>query len=240
MGGTEEGRSLAERACQKFKVFYSLAGRTTSPILPENVHVRSGGFGGAKALSHWLSKKNISAVVDATHPFSKQIKENVDRACHQQQIHRLTLTRPKWEQLPDDQWHNVFDIQMAATTIKSHGKRAFISVGRQELQQFSQLNGIELVIRSIEPPTEKSFLSGQTYITGRGPFTVKEEIELLRAHAIDVIVTKNSGGKATYAKIAAARQLCLPVIIIERPLIPIGETVETATAAFNWLIRNLG
>ena len=158
MGGTEEGRSLAERTCQKFKVFYSLAGRTTTPTLPENVQVRSGGFGGAKALSHWLSKKNISAVVDATHPFSKQIKENVDRACHQQQIHRLTLTRPKWEQLPDDQWHNVFDIQMAATTIKSHGKRAFISVGRQELQQFSQLNGIELVIRSIEAPIEKNFL----------------------------------------------------------------------------------
>ena len=129
---------------------------------------------------------------------------------------------------------------MAATTIKSHGKRAFISVGRQELQQFSQLNGIELVIRSIEAPIEKNFLPGQTYIIGRGPFTVKEEIELLQAHAIDVIVTKNSGGKATYAKIAAARQLCLPVIIIERPLIPIGETVETATAAFNWLTRNLG
>ena len=129
---------------------------------------------------------------------------------------------------------------MAATTIKLHGKRAFLSVGRQELQQFSQLGGIELVIRSIEPPTEKSFLSGQTYITGRGPFTVKEEIELLRAHAIDVIVTKNSGGKATYAKIAAARQLCLPVIIIERPRIPFGETVETTTAAFNWLVRKLG
>ena len=107
------------------------------------------------------------------------------------------------------------------------------------LAKSSEVDDIDFVIRSIEPPTENNFLPGQTYVVGRGPFTVEEETKLLRAQKIDVLVTKNSGGTATYAKITAARQLCLPVIMIERPQIPPGETVETTTDAFNWLIRTL-
>lgn len=119
--------------------------------------------------------------------------------------------------------------------IAEYGKRAFLSVGRQELSAFSHLDGTELVIRSIDPPAEGDLLSGATYFTGRGPFTVADEVELFRDHEINILVSKNAGGEATYAKIAAARELGLPVIMIDRPAPPPGTIAATVGDALDWL-----
>jgi precorrin-6A/cobalt-precorrin-6A reductase len=235
LGGTAEAAALAEQASSRFDITYSLAGRTANPALPDHVAVRTGGFGGADALADWVTENGIAAVIDATHPFADRIALNAAKACTRLQIPRLKLVRAAWQKMPGDNWRPAADVAEAATLIPHYGRRAFLSVGRQELAAFSDLDGAELVIRSIDPQAEGDLLPGATYITGRGPFTMADEVALFRGHKIDVLVSKNAGGDATYAKIAAARQLSLPVIMIDRPAPPPGNIAATAGEALNWL-----
>lgn len=240
LGGTAEAAALAEQASGRFDITYSLAGRTANPVLPGNVTVRTGGFGGAGALADWMAENAIAAAIDATHPFADRIARNAAGACARLRIPRLKLVRPAWRNVPGDDWHPAADIADAAAAIAGHGKRAFLSIGRQEVHAFARLAGVELVIRSIDPPAQDDLLPGATYITGRGPFTAADETALFRAHGIDVLVSKNAGGDATYAKIAAARALGFPVIMIDRPATPAGETVESVADALVWLDRQAG
>lgn len=240
LGGTAEAVDLANRAAAAFDVTYSLAGRTTNPALPANASVRTGGFGGTDALKTWLGDNDIRAVIDATHPFARQIARNAAAACKKPGIPRVKLLRPSWRQQPGDDWLPAADVAQAVALLPSTGARAFLSVGRQEVAAFAAVKETELVIRSIDPPDGPEDLPGATFITGRGPFSVSDERALLRDHRIDVLVSKNAGGDATYAKIAAARALGIKVIMIERPPVPPGETVYGAEAAFAWLNASVG
>lgn len=240
LGGTAEAASLAEQASARFDVTYSLAGRTANPALPDHATVRTGGFGGVDALADWMTENGIAAVIDATHPFAERIALNAAEACTRLRIPRLKLVRAAWQIMPGDDWHPAADVAGAATLIAGIGKRAFLSVGRQELSSFAHLGGTELVIRSIDPAAQGDLLPGATYIAGRGPFTVADEIALFRAHKIDVLVSKNAGGAATYAKIAAARELGLPVIMIGRPAAPPGKIAATVGHALDWLCDGRG
>lgn len=243
LGGTGDARALATEIAGTYAITYSLAGRTRDPALPDAVETRTGGFGGADALATWITDNRVAAVIDATHPFAGQIAAHAEQAATRTGTPRLKLVRPAWDETAGDAWHRVPDIAAAAALLPSVGKCAFLSIGRQEIAAFGDVAGVRLVIRSIDPPETADRVADATYITGRGPFTTSQESALLHEYEIDVVVSKNAGGAATYPKIAAARQAGMPVIMIDRPPPPPGppgSIVSDVGAAVRWLEKTLG
>ena len=232
LGGTAEALRLAEACAQRseLSVITSLAGRTRAPSAPPG-KLRVGGFGGAEGLARYLRAHAIERLVDATHPFASQIGGNALEACRAAGVPRVRLLRPPWRRQPGDRWIDVPSLAEAARRLPQHG-RVFLSVGSRDLEAFAGLEPWFLV-RSIEPPA--TALANAHWLCARGPFRQDDELALLRAHAIDLLVTKASGGDATYPKLAAARELSLPVIMVRRPPPPPGAVVDTVAAALAWL-----
>jgi precorrin-6A/cobalt-precorrin-6A reductase len=216
LGGTTEARQLAARldARPEARVTLSLAGRTSDPV-PQAGDVRTGGFGGAEGLSRWLATERVDVLIDATHPFARSISANAAQAARRTGTPLLILSRPPWEPESGDRWTRVSDMASAAQALGPTPQRVFLAVGRQEIPAFRTAPHHRYLVRSIEPP-DPDALPGASLLSARGPFTQADEERLLRDHAIEVIVAKNSGGDATYAKIAAARALGLPVVLIDR------------------------
>ncbi len=240
LGGTAEAaalaRSLAEEA--RVAVTTSLAGRTRAPAeLPGAV--RRGGFGGAQALADYLKVQSFDLLVDATHPFAARISRNAAQACAAAGVPRLVLTRPPWTAREGDRWTPVPDAQAAAAALPGLGRRVFLTIGRQELSAFAALTDVWFLVRLVEPPEDPIPLEDFRLVLGRGPFSLARETALLREHGIEAVVSKNSGGAGTYAKIEAARALGLPVVMVERPALPDGETVESVAATLAWIERPL-
>jgi precorrin-6A/cobalt-precorrin-6A reductase len=237
LGGTTEATVLAHRlgSDARFAVTVSLAGRTETPRLIADVAVRSGGFGGAAGLAQWLADSGIEAVVDATHPFAAQISANAAAVTGELGLPLCTIVRPQWSAEPGDLWHTVPNMGQAADALGAASRRVFLSVGRQSVGAFQSAPQHAYVIRSIEPPARESLPPDTMLIQARGPFTRDDEIDLLRQHRIDVVVTKNAGGHATYAKLEAARELAIPVVMIERPAKAGRHIVSTAEDALTWL-----
>jgi precorrin-6A/cobalt-precorrin-6A reductase len=216
-------------------VISSLAGRTRAPAVPPG-EVRIGGFGGAGGLARFLAERGVDRVIDATHPFAVQIGAHAEQACRKAGVPRLRLLRPPWTPGPGDHWVEVADLAEAARRLPELGRRVFLTVGHQDLGAFAGLD-LWFLVRTIEPPGVLPLRDAQ-WLAGRGPFAIEDELRLLRAHAIDVLVSKASGGVATYAKLAAARQLGLPVVMIRRPPPPPGPLVDSIEAALAWLERS--
>ena len=233
LGGTAESAALARALDGQAEVISSLAGRAGVPDLPGAVRV--GGFGGAEGLEAYLKAEAIDRVIDATHPFAARISAHAVAACGAVGIPRLVLERPRWPRLPEDRWHLVDSVAEAATELPGLGLRAFITVGAGEVAGFAALRGVWLLVRLLK--NEALPLADYLVVTGRPPFTEAEELDLMRAHGIQVLVTKESGGAATHGKIAAARRLLIPVVMIRRPPPPPGEAVDSVTAAVAWLRR---
>jgi precorrin-6A/cobalt-precorrin-6A reductase len=246
LGGTGEAAELAAVALARFgaglDVVTSLAGRIPRPG-PVAGRVRVGGFGGAEGLARYLRDEGIDLVVDATHPFAAGISAHARTACGAARVPRLTVTRPAWPRTPQDRWIEVPDMAAAAKAVGRAGRRAFLTVGAGEIAAFAGISGVWLLVRLMAEPREALPLGrrGRDYelIVGRGPFTLEGERRLLAAHRIDVLVSKASGGAATEAKIVAARQAGLPVILVRRPPPEPGERAETIPAALDWLARAL-
>ena len=234
LGGTGEAVKLADRAARDWRVTYSLAGRTQAPSLPSSVEVRSGGFGGADALAAWIAEHRADAVIDATHPFADRIAANAAEACEKTGTPRLKLVRAPWVRHLDDDWREVPDVAAAAASLPSLGKKIFLSVGRSELAAFAGVEGKSFLVRTAEPLSDCP-LAGAEIVVGRGPFSLAHEVWLLRSHGIDAVVSKNSGGDATYAKVLAARELGLPVVMVARPAPPAGPAARTIADAVAWL-----
>lgn len=231
LGGTGEAAALA-RALAGRDVVTSLAGRTaTLPDLPGRVRI--GGFGGADGLREFLRVEGIGAVVDATHPFAARISAHAAKACAALGVPRLVLARPAWEKVPGDTWIEVDTMAEAAAGLPALGRRAFLTVGSQEAAAFAAVTGVHFVVRLVAPAPPP--LAGCTVVTGRGPFSEAGETALLRAHRIDVVVSKASGGDATSPKIAAARGLAVPVLMIRRPPPPPGPAVSGIADAVAWV-----
>ncbi|MET7453002.1 cobalt-precorrin-6A reductase [Streptomyces sp. NPDC005574] len=222
LGGTTEARELAAALAARpgTRVTTSLAGRVARPgALPGEVRV--GGFGGADGLAHWLREHRVDALVDATHPFAETITANAARAAAATGVTALVLRRPGWQAGPGDRWHPVASLAAAADLLPRLGSRVFLTTGRLGLAAFARLTDLHFVVRSVEAPEPP--LPPQTRVLlARGPFTVAGESALLREHRVDVLVTKDSGGAATAAKLTAARQLALPVVVVRRPALPEG------------------
>jgi precorrin-6A/cobalt-precorrin-6A reductase len=220
-------------------VVSSLAGRVRSPVLPPG-EVRIGGFGGVAGLRDYLRAGRVAAVVDATHPFAATMSASAAAATAELGIPLVVLRRPGWTPEAGDDWHWVPTLAAAADALPALGRRVFLSTGRGGLAEFAGLAEHWFLLRSVDPPDPPMPPRLHTLLA-RGPFTLAGERELLREHRIDVLVTKDSGGEMTKAKLRAAGELGIPVLIQSRPPVPAGVPVETTVAgAVGWLDAVLG
>jgi precorrin-6A/cobalt-precorrin-6A reductase len=240
LGGTGDGVELARQAMSLpgLEVISSLAGRTSTPKSLVG-SVRIGGFGGEAGLVEYLETEQIDLVIDATHPFAAKISGNAAGAARRVGIPWLMLVRPGWERLAQDDWIEVESVVAAVVGIPASAERIFLTIGRQQLASFASLTDKWCLIRSIDPPDSDILLPPGEVLLDRGPFSLDRELQLLRDYRIDVIVSKNSGGDATYAKIVAARELGLPVVMVQRPIVPEGDIVTNVSGAIEWLIDRL-
>ncbi len=242
LGGTTEARQLAERLASdaRFDVVLSLAGRTVSPKkIP--VETRVGGFGGVEGLVSHLRDGDFDVLVDATHPFAAQMSSNAGRAGDVVGKPIVRLESPAWQRLKDDNWTPVASLEAAVDALVDVPQVVFLGVGRQSLEPFAANPHHPSVTRVIDPPEVPAAMKSHEVITGLGPFRTEDEVALFQAKKIDVVVTKNSGGKATASKIAAARTLGLPVIIVERPTPPDGNYAAqfpSVDKTLSWLVAH--
>lgn len=238
LGGTTEASALARALADdpRFDAVLSLAGRTKAPRTPP-ISFRIGGFGGAEGLAKHLRRETIDALVDATHPFAAQMSRNAACAAHVAGVALLAVCRPAWQPVAGDHWVPVADMATAVAALGSAPRRVLLTIGQKELAPFQAAPQHDYVVRSVDAPARESLPPRAEVITARGPFGEADERRLLGEKKIEVIVTKNSGGTATEAKLAAARALGLPVIMVERPARPDVKTVATAEEALAWLER---
>jgi precorrin-6A/cobalt-precorrin-6A reductase len=238
LGGTGEAVALAKGALARFgdsmDVTTALAGRTRHPG-PIPGEVRIGGFGGPTGLAAYMMGQAIDRLIDATHPFAAEISRAARLAAGRTGIPRLSLRRPAWQRHPLDSWIEVDSLEAAALLVGRVGRRAWLTVGANSVAAFASATGVRFVVRLIDPPREPLPLRFCEIVVGRGPFSLIEERHLLERHGIDVVVCKASGGAATEAKLIAARELSLPVIMVRRPPAEPGPSVETVEAALDWL-----
>ncbi len=235
LGGTGDATELAVKTAEisGVAIMTSLAGRTRQPIVPFK-ETRIGGFGGVSGLVNYLKEQLIDVLIDATHPFAAQISFNAAIAATAVNIPHLMLIRPAWKPVAGDVWIDVDSNATAATVLPGLAQRVFLTIGRQELSTFAHLN-IWFLMRMIDPPLPDILVPPGELLLDRGPFSLENERSLLQQYKIGAIVSKNSGGHATYAKIIAAREQKIPVVMVQRPPIPTGEKVADVESALSWL-----
>jgi precorrin-6A/cobalt-precorrin-6A reductase len=239
LGGTGEARALAaELVAARVDVLSSLAGRVAQPRLPDGP-VRVGGFGGAEGLAEFLRAERITAVIDATHPFAGQITAHAAQAAARAGVPLLVLRRPEWAAAPS--WDLVPDVGGAAEAVRAWpGESVFLTTGRRDLDVFAADDRHRFLVRTVDPP-EGPVPPRMTLVLDRGPYTVEGETALMRSHGVGLLVTKNSGGSMTEAKLLAARDLGVQVVMVERPPLPEGSVVvPTVAQAVRWLSPGSG
>jgi precorrin-6A/cobalt-precorrin-6A reductase len=235
LGGTTEARRLATllAADPDVDVVSSLAGRVRSPRNPLG-DVRIGGFGGQDGLAEWLRAERIDAVVDATHPFAATITDNAAAVTSRLGLPFVVLRRPGWHERPGDDWHWIDTVADATALLPALGRRVFLATGRGDLAAFADRDDLWFLLRSVDPPPPP-LPANRLVVLDRGPFDLHSELALLRQHRIDVLVTRDSGGDHTSAKLTAANTLHLPVLLARRLPLPDVPMVTTERAAAEWL-----
>lgn len=213
-----------------------MAGRTATPKA-QPLATRIGGFGGIEGLAAFLRTQAIVAVIDATHPYAAQISANAVAACRQSGVPLASIGRAAWAPQSGDRWQDVVSAQAAATALGQTPRRVFLSLGRLDLEAFASAVQHDYIARTIDPPRQTNLPPRIRFLQARGPFDLPSELKLLRDEKIDTIVSKNSGGSATYPKIEAARVLGLPVVMIARPDKATGDRLTSAEEAVAWLGR---
>lgn len=232
LGGTAEARALAKTLHPKVDLISSLAGRVPDPALPVGP-VRIGGFGGVDGLKRWLQKERIDAVVDATHPFAATMTAHAAEACAELRIPHLVLARPPWDP------HNAIivtdDSEAAEAVAQQRYSRVFLTTGRSGANAFAGSDAWFL-IRAVTEPDATALPRHHELLLSRGPYHYDDELAIMREHRIDALVTKNSGGDMTRAKLDAAAALGIPVVVVARPPLPAGVTaVNTVQEAADWV-----
>jgi len=238
LGGTTEASGLAKLLAgdRRFRPTLSFAGRTAAPQ-PQPIATRVGGFGGSDGLARYIKEQAIEAVIDATHPYAPRISANAVVACRRAGVELATLIRPAWKAAAGDNWETAPTAVAAALAIGKNPRRVFLALGRQELHSFAAIAQHHYIVRVIDPP-QGGRPHNLVLLQQRGPFDFDAELRLLKERKVDVVVSRNSGGTAAYAKIEAARVLRLPVIMISRPVKPAGHIVRTAEEALAWLAHD--
>ncbi|MEA5575340.1 cobalt-precorrin-6A reductase [Anabaena sp. UHCC 0451] len=251
LGGTGDAAELTAKInnITEIEAISSLAGRTREPVAPVG-NVRVGGFGGVMGLVEYLKHQQIDVLIDASHPFANHISGNAAAAATEMGIPRLLVNRPPWEKQPGDIWIEVENNTEAAAILenkalenqlfKHQTKRVFLTIGRQEISAFSHLQEMWFLMRMIDPPNADAVIPPGLMLFDRGPFSLEDEREILTNYNIDTIVSKNSGGNATYPKIIAAREMGIKVVMVKRPPVPPGEQVADVESAVKWLLEKVG
>jgi precorrin-6A/cobalt-precorrin-6A reductase len=240
LGGTSEASELSRLLAgdDRFEPTLSLAGRTLAPK-PQPLPTRIGGFGGIAGLETWLRDHAIAAVIDATHPYAAQISRHAVAACRATGVPLASIQRAAWQRQEDDRWIEVETPQAAASALGPDAARVFLSLGRLELAAFAAAPQHHYIARTIDPPGDIPLPPDISFVYDRGPFDEAKEQAFLAQEHITCIVSKNSGGAATYPKIAAARRLDIPVVMIARPEKPHGIALDSAPGALRWLEAQL-
>ena len=236
LGGTTEARQLAGHLAHRrgLKVTLSLVGRTAHPV-PQPVPVRTGGFGGVEGLTDYLAAEQIDVLIDATHPYADTMAAHAAEATARAKVPLVALKRPAWTALDGDRWIAVDDMPDAVAALGTAPRRVLLAIGRNEVDAFEAAPQHDYLIRSVDPVEPPLKLPHASYLLARGPFREDDERALLEQHRIELIVAKNSGGKAAAGKIAAARALRLTVVMLRRPALPDVPTVGTVQDALAWL-----
>jgi precorrin-6A/cobalt-precorrin-6A reductase len=236
LGGTGEARQLAGELAGKasFKVTLSLAGRTAQPAA-QPVQIRIRGFGGVDGLVDYLVAHRVDVLVDATHPYAATMSAHAAEAAARTKVPILALRRPPWKANAADRWIEADNVDDAVRALGAAPQRVFLTIGRQEVHPFEAAPQHRYLIRSVDPIQPPLDVPHATYIVARGPFNDADERATMIEYGIDRIVAKNSGGSATYSKIAAARALGITVVMLRRPTLPAVPSVETVQDAAAWL-----
>ncbi|PID61165.1 MAG: cobalt-precorrin-6A reductase [Gammaproteobacteria bacterium] len=224
LGGTAEASELARQlAGANIDALFSYAGRTTNPI-PQALPTRIGGFGGIDGLLDCFREEGITHVVDATHPFASRISCNLQAATAQAALPLITLQRPPWTPVAGDDWREVASLDDAVKALPTDPARVFLAIGRQTIGVFSAAPQHHYLLRFVDPPEDEPLpLPNATVVVSRGPYRAADDHALLEEHGVNIVVAKNSGGSGGAAKLQAARELALPVIMVARPARPEGS-----------------
>lgn len=234
LGGTAEARALARALHPRVDIISSLAGRVPDPALPIGP-VRIGGFGGVDGLRRWLQEESVDAVVDATHPFAATMTAHAAQVCAELKTPHLVLARPAWD--PGDAIVVTSDTEAAKVVAEHRFSRVFLTTGRTGVKAFTDSDAWFL-IRAVTAPEHSSLPRRHQLVLSRGPYHYDGELALLHQHRIETLVTKNSGGEMTRAKLKAAAALSIPVVMVARPPLPAGVlTVGTVDEAADWVTR---
>ncbi len=235
MGGTTEASALARLlAARGVPATLSYAGRTATPRA-QPVPVRVGGFGGVEGLACYLRDEAVTHLVDATHPFAATMSANAVAAANAAGVPLLALTRPAWQPVAGDRWTHVPDIAGAVAALEGAPRRILLALGRLHVATFAAMPQHHYVLRFVDAPAEPPPLRDHYLIVDRGPFTPEGDRALLKAHGIDLVLCKNAGGAGAEAKLIAARSMGIPVLMIDRPLLPSRAEVTDPQAVLDWL-----
>jgi len=235
LGGTTEANALARLlAAQGIAATLSYAGRTERPRA-QPVPVRVGGFGGVTGLADYLRHHRVSHLVDATHPFAATMSAHAVDAARLAGVAHVALTRPAWEPVPGDHWTHVPDIDGAVAALGGPARHVMLALGRMHVEAFAAQPQHHYLLRFVDRPERPPTLPRQSLVVDRGPFTVTGDSRLMQVHTIDLVVCKNAGGQGAEAKLLAARQLGLPVLMIDRPAIPDRAEVDRPEDVLAWL-----
>lgn len=235
LGGTSEATALAQAVYQAgLRGTISFAGRVARPVR-QPLPTRIGGFGGAAGLAEYLHAQAVSHVIDATHPFASQMSHNAMAACAAAKLPLIALTRPPWQADQTDLWSNVANIEAAVRALNRPACRVMLAIGRMHLDAFAPNPQHFYLLRLVDPPKTPPPFPDHTVCISRGPFTLRDDLALMRQHRIDLVVSKNAGGTGAFAKIKAARQLQLPVIMIDRPKIAHQQKTHSPKEVLQWV-----
>lgn len=242
LGGTTEANALARALAERgLNATYSYAGRVETPR-PQPLPTRIGGFGGVEGLSTYIRDEGVTHVIDATHPFAAQMSHNAVAACTQTGTALAALARPEWQERAGDRWQRVADIADAVGALAGPAKRVFLAVGRLHLDAFASQPQHRYLLRLVDEPGYLP-LPDADVVVARGPFSLEDDIALMARYEIQLVVSKNAGGSGARAKIDAARELGLPVLMIDRPVLPARTECATPDQVLDWLAHsgvNLG
>jgi len=238
LGGTGDANALAQALVRaRIDAIYSYAGRTQIP-LPHALQTRIGGFGGAAGLADYIRQENITHVIDATHPFAAEMSRHAVEACGATHTPLIALERAPWMRVNGDNWIEIADIDAAVAALPDVPARAFLAIGRQHIAPFAAKPQHAYTLRFVDTPEGALPLPNVEVIVSRGPFTLQGDRELMASRKIDVLVARNSGGSGARAKIDAARELGIPVIMITRPALPERPRVERVEEVMAWLAHD--
>src|SRR5215475_12169647 len=235
LGGTGDANQLAGALLRaRIDAVYSYAGRTRIP-LGHALPTRIGGFGGAGGLAEFIRHENITHVIDATHPFAAEMSRNAVEACTATNTPLLALERAPWRKMRGDKWIDVPEINAAVAALPDRRAHVFLAIGRQHLAPFAAKPQHAYTLRFVDSPDGSLSLPDAAVIISRGPFTLESDRELMRERNIEWLVARNSGGTGARAKIDAARDLGIPVIMIARPELPARPPVQSVEEVLAWL-----